>query len=165
MDAFCEQLVKIKNKGVAAVLPIAVILAAAALSAVLFYYSLRYSILVIFIVAVIYGAAKLFGLCFKEYEYIITNGTVDIDKITAKSNRSRVVSFECADIIKTESSSNEGIAKTVDKVFYCANKSEKAYFIVAKKGEAKIAVLIEPNEKLKKAILDAAPRIIQRDLF
>ena len=165
MDIFCEQLVAIKNGAARYLLFALLLIAAAALCIILFICSLEYAFLIFLIVGVIYGTIKLAELFFIEYEYIITNDTVDIDKIIAKKRRKRIVSFETKDILRTAAPGDTGVAKTVDKVFYCADKSENACFIVAKKGNAKIAVFIEAGEKFKKAVTESAPKSIKRDLF
>ncbi len=164
-DIFFEQLVKVRLTASKTALIVLVCVAALALSVLLFIYSAQIPLLVIAIVAVIYGAYYLVQSFFAEYEYIITNGSVDIDKIIGKSRRKRVISFECSDIIKTAKSSDTNIPRAVDKVFICSNKSENAVYVVASKGQARIAVLMEPDEKTVGAITEAAPRIIKKDLF
>lgn len=165
MDVFCEQLVKIKRNVASNILMVLTVLAAAALCVIMFIYSIKYYMLIFLIVAVIYGTIKLLGTFCVEYEYIITNGTVDIDKITAKSSRKRVVSFECKDILRTGKVNDSGILAAADKTFICGNKTDSAYYILVKKGAAKAAILIEPEEKFIAGVKECAPKIIQKDLF
>lgn len=165
MDIFCEQLVSIKNSPLKYILAALIVLSAAAIIVLLFIYSIQNWFLIFLIVGAIYGTIWLVKQLFIEYEYIITNDSVDIDKIIAKSKRKRVVSFATADILRIGNVNDEGIKNAADKVFVCANKSEKACYILAKKGAAKIAVLVEPNEKFKAAIKESAPKNMRRDLF
>ncbi len=165
MDIFCEQLVTVKNGIMKYVLIALIIICALAISVVLFIYSVQYPLLILLIVAAIYGAIALIKNFFTEYEYSITNSSVDIDKIIAKSRRKRVISFETKDILRTGKINDAGIAAAADKVFICGNKSENAYYILAKKGAAKAAILIEPNEKFKTAVIESAPKNIRKDLF
>lgn len=165
MDIFCEQLVTIKNSIAKYILIALISLCSLALCAALFWFSMEYPLLILIIVGVIYGAIYLIKSLFVEYEYSITNSSVDIDKIIAKSRRKRVISFETKDIMRTAKINDAGITATADKVFICGNKGENAYYILAKKGAAKAAILIEPNEKFKTAVIESAPKNIRKDLF
>ncbi|MBQ0083917.1 MAG: hypothetical protein KBS52_04050 [Clostridiales bacterium] len=165
MDIFCEPLVSIKKSPVNYLLIALIVLASAALCVVMFIYSRQYFMLIFLIVALIYGTIALVKQFFTEYEYSITNGTVDIDKIIAKSRRKRIISFEVSEIIRTARVSDAGIKNAADKVFVCGNKGENACYILAKKGAAKAAILIEPNERFKAAIIESAPKNMRRDLF
>jgi hypothetical protein len=37
-----------------------------------------------------------------EYEYIVTNGEMDVDMIQSKTNRKRLISFKCSEIERIE---------------------------------------------------------------
>ena len=165
MDIFCEQLVSIKNTFARYLLLALLIIAAAALCVILFIYSLQYALLILLIVGVIYGTAKLVTFFFIEYEYIITNDTVDIDKIISKKSRKREVSFASADILRIASINDAGVEKSVDKVFRCADKTPQACYVIAKKGSAKIAVIMEMSDKFKAALKESVPKNMKRDLF
>lgn len=165
MDIFCEQLVKIKNSFAKTLLIALIVIVSAALCVIMFIYSKQYFMLIFLIVALVYGTIFLVKQFFIEYEYSITNGTVDIDKIIAKSRRKRIISFETAEIIRIGKINDAGIVKSADKVFLCGNKSENAYYILAKKGAAKAAILMEPDERIKAAITESAPKNMRRDLF
>lgn len=60
------------------------------------------SIFIAVAAAVIFGAYKLFLRLNIEYEYTITNGTMDVDKIIAKSSRKRMTSFDVLSIQRIE---------------------------------------------------------------
>lgn len=44
----------------------------------------------------IYGAYRLFSMLNLEYEYVITNGDLDVDKIINQNARKRMVSVKCS---------------------------------------------------------------------
>ena len=45
-------------------------------------------------------AKKLYGALDIEFEYALTNGQFEVDKIVNRTDRTRLVSFDCADIQK-----------------------------------------------------------------
>lgn len=45
---------------------------------------------------VIYGAYRLIGMMNLEYEYLLTNGDLDIDKIMNRNSRKRMLSVKCS---------------------------------------------------------------------
>lgn len=164
MDIFCEQIVPIKKTFLTYLAIAALLIAAVVISVVLFIYSGQFPILILGIVGVIYGTAKLLPLFSVEYEYIVTNGTVDIDKIIGKRERRRILSFECKDIVRTGKFTGSAVqAGPSAKTYFCGNK-ENAHYLVG--GENKKFVLIfSPNEKTINAIKECAPRTIKRELF
>lgn len=151
MDVFFEQLVIVKRSVASTILMVASIIFAASLSVILFIFSEFFPILILLIVGVIYGEWKLLGFFYKEYEYILTNGTLDIDKIIGKSSRSRVISFECSDIERVGRYNPHHPPVTDAKEKYiCA--SGNAYYILAKKNNRKILVVASFNERMLSGI-------------
>ena len=102
MDTFFEQIIKIKLTGKVKALITAIIVFDALLVCVLLYLSLFLAptIMLLVVAGAIYGGYKLISLLSIEYEYIYTNGDLDVDKIVAKSNRKRVVSIKCSEVEK-----------------------------------------------------------------
>lgn len=164
MDIFSEQIVTIKKTALSYIAMAATVIAAIALSVLLFIYSGQYPILILGIVGIIYGTAKLLPMFSVEYEYIVTNGTIDIDKIIAKRDRKRIVSFESKDIVRTSRYNGSNLpVQNGAPTYICGNKND-AYFLVG--GENKKFVLVfSPNEKTISAIRESAPRTIKRELF
>ncbi len=151
MDVFFEQLVSVKRSVTSTILMVASIIFAASLSVILFIFSEFFPVLIILIVGVFYGEWKLLGFFYKEYEYILTNGTLDIDKIIGKSSRSRVISFECSDIERVGRYNPHHPPVTDAKErFNCA--AGDAYYILAKKNNRKILVIASFNEKMLEGI-------------
>ena len=84
----------------------------------------------VIIVAAGYGAYYLCGFLSVEYEYIITNGTMDIDIIYSKRSRKRLASFELSDVESIEKYKGETLDKRKFKsVFTACNADDKnAYY-------------------------------------
>lgn len=172
-DVFYEQIVPIKKTGgqigtIILVWVLAVIVAA-------FIYLFLMPALAVFggfgillIFGVFYLAWK-FNIRFnQEYEYIITNGTVDIDQIVNKSIRKRVLTFELSDVTLIEKYNpakplNSGNQKPV---IACDPDDEEAIYLVAdRNGKAAAHLVFAPNQKLKNAILKAVPKFISNGLI
>lgn len=170
MDTFFEQIIPIKKTGatIASIIGIwfaALILCAALCIFVL--YSLG-SLTLLLIVGILYGAFKLSTLFNVEYEYIVTNGTMDIDKITNKSSRKRMLSFELPNVTRLEkynaSALNNVNAKSV--VFACNTTDPNAYFMVAEKeGKGASYLVFSPDERIKEACIKFIPKFIVNSAF
>lgn len=165
MDIFLEQLVKIKNNVIDYIVMALLIAVALVLAVVLFIYSGAYPILIFGIVAVVYGTIKLLGMFYKEYEYILTNGTLDIDRITAKSSRVRLLSFECTDIIRAGryNPKNPPVTDASQK-YICAN-TDNAYYLLVKKESRKVLLVVSLNDKMLAAIKESLPRAARMQVF
>lgn len=165
MDVFFEQLVKVKRSAFSNLGLVLSLVLSAALCVVFFLYSGAYPILIFGIVAVGYGEWKLLGFFHKEYEYIITNGTVDVDCIIGKSTRKRIISFECADIqrIGKYNAKNPPVTDATEK-HICGN-TDGAYFLLVKKQSKKVLLVASLNDKMLSAIKDSVPKNIAVTLF
>lgn len=117
-------------------------------------------------IGVIYGWWYLvtsFGI---EYEYALTNGELDIDKIIAKRRRKRLitVNLKDAEVIAPVASpdhrrefENPNIKTSIDAS--SSPSSPSAYFIVVNhKKTGYTRVIFEPNDKIIEGARIAAPR-------
>ncbi len=168
MDTFFEQIVTVKKNGKQAAALIGIWLLALLLCVFLFLTMILGSLSLIAIAGVIYGAFKLSGMLNIEYEYIVTNGTMDIDKIINKSSRKRLSSFELSTVSRLEKLS-PGMLERVDKkslVLACSENSENAYLMVYEnEGKKAEYVVFEPNEKMKSAIVKFLPKFVANSAF
>lgn len=171
MDTFYEQIVSIKKSRKKIVTFVAIWLLALLLCAVvvlMLMSSILGGISILLIAGILYGAFKLSGKLNIEYEYIITNGTFDIDKIINKSARKRIASFELSITNRLEKF-NEGLLNNVDQkdvVYACNTDSENAYLLVyQKEGKKAVYVVFEPNEKIKTAVVKFLPKFIANSAF
>jgi hypothetical protein len=117
--------------------------------------------------AVLFGAYKLSAMLYIEYEYIVTNGTLDIDKIIAKSSRKRIASFEISQVEVVEKYNPLSQNKGFDQVIIaCDERDPNAYKMVARKdGKGKLLIVFAPNKKIQGAILKALPRFVANSAF
>ncbi|MBQ3942745.1 MAG: hypothetical protein II669_00320, partial [Elusimicrobia bacterium] len=94
MDTFFEQIVPVKKTAnqIFAVIGIWLLAVLISILAVfLLGLDILATITLFIIFGAFYGAYKLSGRFNLEYEYILTNGTFDVDKIMSKSSRKRLL--------------------------------------------------------------------------
>lgn len=177
MDIFNEQLVTRKKSAMESAYKYGVFACAALLIFILttvgtmFFMGKPYAVF-IFIpymgaVGVYYLAKKLYGALDIEFEYCLTNGQFDVDKIINRNDRSRMITFECKDIdtfAKYDSSVKLDSYST--RIFAANADSENLYYFVTKANESgKTIIVIEPNEKMLEGIKRCIPRNIYFDVF
>ena len=161
MDTYLEQLVKIKLDGKAKWLIVAILAVDILLTAGLILLALLiHPILVLVILGVVgFGTFKLLSMLSVEFEYIITNGDLDIDKITAKSTRKRILSVRAADVLRF-GTYRESIKTTVpfDKIIDVTSGFETentiCFMTLRHKEHGNVLLIFEP----KKEILDDLKR-------
>lgn len=164
MDTFHEQLVAIKPTLSIKLTKIAIWGAGVIIAVLSVLFGLKITPLLFFIGAgAIYLAYKANTSFNTEYEYIFTNGTVDVDKIVNKSSRKRVVSFDCKNI--------EEVVKFNDKKpeinrFLCTDDYENAYvFKVSAESLGKCEVVMSPNEDIKGCFKPYISRSVKNELL
>lgn len=162
MDTFKEQLIKIKSTPKTVILRILMWVAAIAVSAVALMFLAQLAVIVAFFL--FWGVIKLSRKLSIEYEYILTNGDLDIDKIMGQAERRRVCSIKCSDI-ESVGKYSDGMSLGQNAVFCCNTDDERYYLRGHDSKGASVCVVIAPNEKMKEAIKAFIPRIIQRDAF
>ncbi len=165
MDVFVEQLFKRENKPIEKFIKIALFAVCGLMAgfSVLFFMSFMGGRLLPFSVLVAAGLLYLSyfvgGQLNIEFEYILTNGTFDVDAIVNMRKRRRLVSFECKNL--------ESFAKYdpnhnyhCSGVIFAANaNSENLYCMtVNTKEKGKALLVIEPNEKMLDGLKKCMPR-------
>jgi len=113
--------------------------------------------------AAAFGAFYLISFLRVEYEYVFTNGELDIDIIYNRSRRKRVFSanvksFEIMAHVEdtTHMGSFSAAVETRDYTSGTVGQDTYAFLVVV--GGKQTKVLIEPNEKMMHAIAGAMPR-------
>lgn len=172
MEHFCEQLIARKNTAKIIRVKIAVwvimlILGILiALGGVLL--GLRTGLSMLFPIAVvafalsIYMAIKFSKALNIEYEYIFTNGCFDIDRISARTNRVRLISADCKDVeefgpYNPREHENKTYAKTVSAV--SAPDATGQYFAVIRQPDTgRVLVIFEPDDRSLEHITKFIPR-------
>lgn len=113
--------------------------------------------------AVVYGAYYLITSQNVEYEYIVTNGELDVDRIVHRRNRKRLftVHSRTFDIVAPVGSpehrgeENAAFTRVIDASSGCG---DNAYYAVFSKDGQKIKLIFEPTEKMLEAFKTFVPR-------
>lgn len=165
MDFYCEQLVKIK-RGFRHYLAAIGIWFATFVIAVLSILFLRV-LAALIIMAAGYGAYYLCSFLSVEYEYIITNGTFDIDIIYAKRSRKRIASFELLNVQIIEKYNGEPIDKRkFNGVYIACNRNDKsAYKLVINRDPGTTVAVISPDDRTKQEIIKFVPKYVGNTAF
>ena len=172
-DAYFEQIVCIKKTPKTSLAIIGIWVLALILTFLLFTVVIPLvpalsSILIFICFGIAYGA---YWLCTKlnvEFEYIITNGWMDIDKITNKSARKRITGFELSGVTRLEKFNPVAISNMnkKDVVIACNENDENAYLLIAEReGKGNAVLVFSPNEKIQTAIMKFAPKFITNSAF
>lgn len=160
MDVFCEYIVKVKKNPVELTISaLGIILAVILLGFSLFFLFTPFSSFVLLIDAgVVYGAYILITHYNVEYEYILTNGDIDIDKITAKRKRKRVLSFSTKEFeIVAPYKQGENYTNVLD---LGTRNYENAYYAVFSKDGQKKTLVFNPPQKMIEAMKTYSPRTV-----
>lgn len=163
MDTFFEQIVVIKKTPKDLALLGILWIVALAISVFAFLY--LSGIGVVIMALCVYGAFRLSNNFFNEYEYLITNGIMDVDRIIAKSSRKRAVSFDLTKVDRLEKyNPNIKITGNFKKqVFACNKNDENAYLLTAENGQ--ILLVFSPDERIKSAIVKYVPKFLSNSAF
>lgn len=169
MDTFFEQITAVKKSGkdIAAITGIWLLAFIICFLLVLFMGYLGFFSFLL-IAGALYGAFKLSCRFNVEYEYIVTNGTMDIDKIINKSSRKRVLSFELATVSRLEKF-NQGLLSSVNSkeiVTACNLNDPEAYLMVSStEGKGTSYLIFAPDERVRGAIVKFVPKFIANSAF
>lgn len=102
-----------------------------------------------------------------EYEYVFTNGELDVDKIINKSKRKRVFSIHVTNIQVMVPADSNDYAKEVENFskqydFSSGTVKENTYIAMCDDKNVRTKVVFEPNEKMFDAIRSYIPRKIKK---
>lgn len=170
MDTFFEQIISIKKSGKALAAIIGIWLAAFIVCFALIFYLVGFLGSFSFLLAfgALFGAFKLSTRFNTEYEYIVTNGTMDIDKIINKSSRKRVLSFELSGVTEIEKFNAARLSRINPKelCLACNTDDENAYLMVSSaEGKGTSYLVFAPDERLRGAIVKFVPKFVSNSAF
>lgn len=100
----------------------------------------------------------------REYEYIYTDGLIDIDVIYGRSSRKRLLSADARDfqfIVPADSQEHHNqLEAKYDKVIDAGSgrMNEKTYIGVVARDEKTVKLIFEPDERIVAALKKYAPR-------
>lgn len=124
------------------------------------------SFFLLLVAGVIYGMYYLISSSSVEYEYIVTNGELDIDKIIARRRRKRIASVNSKDFEYfapyREQYSRMYSSEDINKKINAAGslKSERTFFALYHKNNEKICLIFEPTEKMISEFALKVPRSV-----
>lgn len=158
MDVYVEQLVTKNDKSVAIkkIFVIAAVIIVCILIPVIFLSSDKLMMWIpigFFLdIGAVFGGYKWLQSLRVEYEYLFTNGDLDIDKIIAKSSRKRITSLTITSL--EEFGKYKGAETNGDKkVLDLRGKTGDVYFAdYNSKDNGKMRILFTPDDRLIQAI-------------
>jgi hypothetical protein len=155
MDTFMEKIVT-KKKGPADYL-LTFVLLVAAVFLIMLCFSIQIlqqlGLSLLLAAGIIYLVYRIIISRNVEYEYIVTNGDLDIDKITARRKRKRIFSASCKEfevLAKVSSNSfSQSVQSIKNKINAASNiNSPDAYFATLNYKGEKTVVIFEPDERM-----------------
>ncbi len=163
MDNIAEQLVAKQPTSADTVKKVLISVAALLIASLLMFFAIAMAVfaLVIPAVGVLAGAVYLISTMNVEYEYIVTNNEIDIDKIIGKSRRKRLITL---DISAAEAFAPYGSSDvTADATVHATDGTEKnAYNLVVKHSAyGTVNLIFNPNEKIREAIMQELPHALR----
>lgn len=168
MDTFFEQIVSIKKSPAKIAGIMGLWFLAFLIIALLFLTGILGSLFPIALFGIGYGVYKLTVRFNVEYEYIITNGILDVDKIINKSSRKRYLSLNLSTTSRIEKFNPAQLLNVNKKniTIACNTSDPNAYLLVIDKevGGADYLVMA-PNEKLQGAIVKCVPKFVSNSAF
>ena len=166
MDSFVEQIV-VRKKTLKQVVAVVVVCAIAVflIGASILLVRILGLLSALVITGVFYGAWYLLTAQNIEYEYCITNDTIDIDCIIAQRKRKRMVSvsgkkIEAAGKYIPAQWQNRKMDRTVVAA-PSQNEDNLYYFTYHSKKNGNTLVVFQPDERVKNSFYQGLPRLIQ----
>ena len=163
MDAFIEKIVSKKKKLTDYLIAFIIVFGCfiAAIAILTLFGQMLQSLSIFVAVGVVFLAYKLVQRTNIEFEYIVTNGILDIDTIIAQRKRQRIFSADCKDfevIAKVKSSNYGQHVQSITKKIHAESSedSDDVYFIILPYKGERTVVYFEPDVRM----LDSFRRFI-----
>lgn len=166
MDIYVEQLIQKKSQPIDHIKRAAIVLAGLVLSiaVVVFSIIIRFLMLAIFAAGIIYFTVKLLAESSVEYEYIVTNDCLDIDKIMGRSRRKRLISLNLRETTDFSLYKQNAETKAETTVVATAGTDQNnCILIVNHSKHGKTAVVFTPDKRVKDAIKSVLPYSIRNN--
>ncbi len=167
MDNFCEQLVQKRKSGTdifkTVTLMLSLIIASGLCMFLSFFKGLSFMI-VVAVALIALGVWLVMGMNI-EYEYIVTNNEMDIDKIIGRRKRKRMITV---DLSKAQDFGAYPTKQDVDAdtTVHASTglENDAHYILVEHENYGKVKVIFNPNEKIREAIAQELPRTLSAKL-
>ncbi len=163
MDNIAEQLVEKRRTGADTAKKILISAAALILASFFMYLAMMGMLtMVIFAVAILGGGVWLLGNFNIEYEYIVTNNEMDIDKIIGRRKRKRMITV---DISSAEEfapyPADHDVAADATVHAYSGSETDAYYLVVNHSGYGRVKLIFNPNERIREAIMQELPNTLR----
>lgn len=163
MDIFMEKIVKRKKNIKDYLITAAVVIGAFILMQVVIIVDILRPMSLFFFVGIIYIGYLLITTRNIEFEYAVTNGDLDIDKIIAQRKRKRIFSANCKNfevVARVKSSHFTPQYKSFKNHVDCASSrdGDDVYFIALNYKNDQTIVYFEPTEKMLQNFRTFIPR-------
>jgi hypothetical protein len=167
-DMFAEYIVKRAPDAKSSAMRLLIIMASAILMYLALVLTQMFNLIVIMpasVALVAWVGYRCFILYSIEYEYTVTNGELDIDRIVARKGRKRMINIKSTQIRtispyddEHNAEYDEGkFAKTVDA--RSSPAADDVWYVIADQGEAgRVRVLFEPTPKMLNIFQTYLPR-------
>lgn len=163
MDTFIEKLVTRKKDAKDIAIITAIVFAAVILVLIAPMIPYISGISLFVAAAVLFGAYYLIKSRNVEFEYSVTNGDLDIDRIVAQRKRKRIFSASCKEFDMVARISNPGaeneirnVKKRVEAV--SALNSPNVYYITLMYKGERTVVFFEPDDRMLESFKTFIPR-------
>lgn len=170
-DVFAEQLVKIEITGKIKTMVITIWVCCLLLAAGLIAYSfISPALSAIYIALAIASVAFAYFMTSKanaEFEYINTNGEIDIDRIINKKKRQTMATFECSaieDIVKYDPKVHKISSSNNNLYFGCTPDEDSLVLTVRKPKGGTYRLVLSLNEEFRSSIKRYLPYILKNKL-
>ncbi|MGN0650800.1 MAG: hypothetical protein ACI4KM_10215 [Oscillospiraceae bacterium] len=121
-----------------------------------------FMVLVLVAVGLIAGTVYYISGAYVEYEYIITNDEMDIDKIIGKRKRKRMITIDLSGAEAFAPYPSEQDIKADATVFASSGGEKDAYYLVASHSSyGKVKVIFNPNERIRESIMQELPNTLK----
>ncbi len=167
MDIFSEQLVAKKRTGadIAKIVLTLLGCSVVGLAAIFFGVLTGFMVLVLIGMAIV-GIGLWLSTGFSvEYEYIVTNNEMDIDKILGKRKRKRMITVDISRATAFEP--YPGQDTEADVIVHASTGTEEdAYCLVCEHSDyGKVRIIFNPNERTRDSIIHELPRLLKQKVI
>lgn len=165
MDVFLEKIVKRTKNITDIAIVVGIVVLSLLLTVILLSLSFLRAFVPLLFVGICYVAYAFIRNRNIEYEYIVTNGDLDIDMIIAQRKRKRIFSGNCKDfemVAKLSSGQYDYNTQNIKNRILAVSsmQSQDVYFISLVKDGQKQLVFFEPHPKMLESFKKYIPRKI-----
>lgn len=164
MDNYSEQLVarRRNNSDIAKLIGIGLGTILVASAIMFFAIMLGFFSLVIIAVLILFLGVWLMSNQSIEYEYILTNDEIDIDKIIGRRKRKRMITLNLKSAEEFAQYPPEKDSGADATVYASSGTEQDAYYLLVNhSGYGRVKLIFNPNEKMRESIIQELPNALR----